>query len=188
MDFKQEKALIEAAQHGDENAYAELYDAYFKSIYRYIFYRVNVRDVAEDLTSEVFVRVVEGLPSYVHRGVTFLAWLYRIARARLADYFKRLSRNGEPQDIDSMDLSVEEEALNERLMTTYFERIVQGALTGLSADQQQVLLLRFIEGYDVQTTADLLGKPAATVSVIQHRALQALNQGLKKRGISYDRS
>ncbi len=97
--------LIRAAQRGDEQAFGELYNAYVHDIYRYILYRVGHSETAQDLTAEVFLRVVEGLIRYQDRQIPLLAWLYRIAHARVIDYYRHMRRTGEPEDIDTVELS-----------------------------------------------------------------------------------
>jgi RNA polymerase sigma-70 factor (ECF subfamily) len=185
VDISQEQALISAAQRGDEQAFGALYDAYVEKIYQYVYNRVQTSEIAQDLTADVFVRVVEGLSGYKLRGAPFLSWLYRIAHARLVDYYRLSGRQGQPQDIDAVKLRVDED-MDEALMTTYHANQVRSALQTLTPEQQNVIVLRFTEGYSLQKTADLLGKTVGAVSLMQHRALQALSRTLKKQGFVYD--
>jgi RNA polymerase sigma-70 factor, ECF subfamily len=185
VELKQEQQLIHAAQCGDEQALGQLYDTYVDRIYRYIFYRVSNTEIAEDLTSEVFLRVVEGLPGYQAREVSFLAWLYRIAHARLVDYYRQSSRRGQHQDIESANLHMEDD-LDEGLVAAYNQEVVQEAMRLLTIEQQQVVHMRFIEGYNLQQAADALGKTVGAVKVMQHRALEALSRTFSKQGIVYE--
>jgi len=182
LDLKQERTLIIAAQNGDETALSTLYDAYVDRIYRYIYYRVESRQNAEDITAEVFLRLVEGLPSFQDREISILAWLYRIAHARLIDHYRRVNRSGEPQDIETLSLASEDD-MDSLLMTNYRQEQVRLALKSLTDEQQQVIVLRFIEGLNLQETADLLGKTLGSVKVMQHRALAALSRALARLGI-----
>jgi RNA polymerase sigma-70 factor (ECF subfamily) len=86
LDSQRERQLIQAAQRGNEQAFGELYDAYVDRIYRYFVYRIHDPEIARELTSEVFMRMVRDLRSFELKGVTLLAWLYRIAHARAVDY------------------------------------------------------------------------------------------------------
>jgi RNA polymerase sigma-70 factor, ECF subfamily len=185
VDSKREKALIHAAKRGDEAALGELYDANVDKIYRYLFYRVESHEVAEDLTAEVFLRFVEGVSAYQDRDVPLLAWLYQIAHARLVDHYRRTNRVGVEQDIETVTLSIEDD-VDVNLMANYQKEKVQAAFTALKEDQRQVLVLRFIEGYNLQQTAESLGKTIGAVKVIQHRALQALNRALTQQGLIYE--
>lgn len=185
MDISEERALILAAQRGDERAFGELYDAYVDRVYRYIYYRVNTPEIAQDLTSEVFLRVVEGLRGYEHRQIPFMAWLYRIASARIIDHYRQNNRVKNEQNIEKVNLAVESD-MDGALMTKYHQQQVREALNMLTDEQQQVIVLRFIEGHSLQKTANLLGKPIGAVKVMQHRALQSLSRALTRKGVVYE--
>ncbi len=81
-----EKVLIQQAQQGDTQALSAVYECYVESVYRFMFYRTGDMMVAEDLTAEVFTNMLSAIQRYKDRGVPFKAWLFRIARARLADW------------------------------------------------------------------------------------------------------
>jgi RNA polymerase sigma-70 factor, ECF subfamily len=185
VNLEREQRLIRAAQSGSEQALGEIYDAYVDKIYRYMLYRVDCPDTAQDLTAEVFLRVVEGLSGYENRALPLLAWLYRIAYARLIDHYRSTNRVGQHQSIESLDLSLEDD-LDGVLMTSYHRDTVRDALRSLTADQQQVVQLRFMEGYSLQKTADSLNKTIGAVKVLQHRALESLSRVLNKRGVVYE--
>jgi RNA polymerase sigma-70 factor, ECF subfamily len=185
VDSKREQQLIHAAQHGNERAFGELYNAYVHDIYRYMLYRVGTPEVAQDLTAEVFLRAIEGLVRYQNREIPWLAWLYRIAHARVVDHYRRNKRVGEQEDIETLELSTEHN-LDSDLMLNFQQRKLREALQKLSAEQQQVILLRFVEGYNIQQTADVLGKTIGAVKMIQRRALQAMNVELTSQGVDAD--
>lgn len=185
MELKQEQQLVHAAQCGDEQALGQLYDAYVDRIYRYVLYRVSNPEIAEDLTSEVFLRVVEGLPGYQDREIPFVAWLYRIAHSRLVDYYRKSQRQGQHEDIESVHLHVEDD-LDNGLIDAYNQEMVQEAMCLLTIEQQQVVHMRFIEGYNLQQSADALGKTVGAVKVMQHRAFEALSRAFSKQGIVYE--
>jgi RNA polymerase sigma-70 factor, ECF subfamily len=175
VEQKREKQLIQAAQKGDERAFGELYDAYVDRIYRYILYRVNDPETAQDLTGEVFLRVVEALPNYEDREIPLLAWMYRIAYARVVDHYRQNSRTGVHQNIDDVELSVEDD-MDSDMISGHQQQQVRAAIKQLTEDQQQVILLRFVEGYNLQETADALGKTVGAIKVMQHRAIQSLTR------------
>ena len=185
MDSKREQQLIRAAQRGNERAFGELYNAYVHDIYRYMLYRVGNSDVAQDLTAEVFLRAIEGLVRYQNREIPWLAWLYRIAHARVVDHYRRNKRTGDHDDVDSLDLPAEHN-LDSDLMLNFQQQKLRESLLKLSGDQQQVILLRFVEGYNIQQTADALGKTIGAVKMIQRRALQAMNVELTRQGVDAD--
>jgi RNA polymerase sigma-70 factor (ECF subfamily) len=185
VNTHEEQVLVLAAQRGDEQAFGELYDAYVDRIYRYIYYRVSTPEIAQDLTSEVFLRMVEGLPGYQYRQLPLLAWLYRIAHSRIVDHYRRSRHRANDEDIEALNLGTETD-LDGAMMTSYHQQEVRNALSLLTDEQQQVIVLRFIEGHSLQKTADLLGKTIGAVKVMQHRALQSLNRVLAQRGVVYE--
>jgi len=183
VDSQREQKLIRAAQQGNQQAFGELYNAYVHDIYRYILYRVGSPETAQDLTAEVFLRVVESLNKYQDRQIPLLAWLYRIAHARVVDHYRRTRRSGEHSDLESVDL-VADEDLDDDLMSNFRQKKIREAILKLPPDQQQVILLRFIESYDIKQTAEVLGKTIGAVKMIQRRALQAMNLELSRQGVN----
>mgnify|MGYP005846714475 CR=1 FL=1 len=176
-----ERELIQAAQQGDADAFATLYRAYVDKIYRYIYYRVDTVEAAEDLTSDVFMRMLEGLPTYEDRSVPLLVWLYRIAHARVVDHYRRTRRTTRETPIDELELS-DEPDMDAPLLAAYNSEQIGAALRTLTNGQQQVIILRFIEGHNLERTARLLGKTVDAIKAMQYRALQALGQALSRQG------
>lgn len=175
---------IRKAQNGDEHAVASLYQGYVQMIFRYIAYRVPAED-AEDLTGEVFVKMVEGLPAYRITEVPFEAWLYRIAAARIADYYRRRKRRIE------VELDEETPASNalpeEQLVEQQEVEALRGAIQQLTPEQQSILILRFVERKSHEEVAALLERSVTAVKTIQHRALTHLAKamGTKKEARHY---
>jgi RNA polymerase sigma-70 factor (ECF subfamily) len=173
-----ESRLIKKAKTYDTEALSELYRRHADAIFRYVYYRVGDRVAAEDLVSDVFVRMLEGLPSYQDTGRPFEAWLYRIAHARVVDHYrKERSRRGAPVD---EGLVASEEQDPHRLVAHRDDaRRIWEALVDLTDDQQQVISLRFIAGYSTAEVAELLGKTEGAVKALQHRALASLRRLLE---------
>lgn len=176
---------MRAAQRGDERAFGELYKAYVNDIYRYVLYRVGNVETAQDITAEVFLRAVQGLVRYQDRDVPLLAWLYRIAHARVVDYYRKTRRVGEAQDIEEIEVPTTHD-LDASLVLNFQQRSLREAILKLSPDQQQVIMLRFVEGYNIEQTANALGKSQGAVKMLQRRALQAMRAVLTDQGISSD--
>jgi RNA polymerase sigma-70 factor, ECF subfamily len=185
VDSKREQALIHAAQRGSDKAFGELYNTYVHDIYRYMLYRVGNNEIAQDLTSEVFVRAIEGLVRYQDREIPWLAWLYRIAHARLVDYYRRTRRAGEQEDIEDVEIVIETD-LDENLVLDFQQQALRTAIFKLPPEMQQVIVLRFIEGYNIQQTADALGKSIGAIKMIQRRALQTMHMELNRQGVGSD--
>jgi RNA polymerase sigma-70 factor (ECF subfamily) len=175
-----ETRLIQQAKRGDPAAFAELYDRYQPAIYRYIFYRVDDVPTADDLTAEVFVRLVERIDRFTYRGRPLLAWLYTIARNLVADHHRHTGRVL-PLSLDEQwagDAADPEKAAEYRLTQ---HRLV-AALACLTEDQRHVILLKFVEGMDNDTVAQTLGKSVGAIKALQHRALVALRRILEGSG------
>jgi RNA polymerase sigma-70 factor (ECF subfamily) len=173
-----ESYLIEKAKAYDEEALSELYHRHANAIYRYVYYRVGDQAVAEDLVGDIFVRALEGLPTYQDTGRPFEAWLYRIAQARVVDHYRRKNvRRVAPLD---EGLPAGDTADLDRLVALQDDiRRVWEALQDLTEDQQQVISLRFIAGYSTAETSDALGKTEGAVKALQHRALASLRRLLE---------
>jgi RNA polymerase sigma-70 factor (ECF subfamily) len=163
--------LVERARELDRKALSELCVYFYPKIFRYVFYRVKTREDAEDITSEVFVRVVRSIDR--QRG-SFQAWIFRIASNLVIDYYRRrareekalMRRDGEPaQDDPAKD--------TERILTR--EKLVE-AMSGLTEEQQQVVSLKFLEGYDNSEIAEIMDKTVGAVKALQFRALVALRK------------
>jgi RNA polymerase sigma-70 factor (ECF subfamily) len=176
-----EAQLIRLAQQGDAEACTELYDRHYDAVYRYCYCRVSDVSLAQDLTSEVFVRMVDKLDTFKTRGRPLLAWLYTIARNLVADAHRQkgkavhlpldsafpLSSNGKGDPIRSVERKIQAECL-------------AAALRHLTEEQQQVILLKFMEDYRNGQVARILGKSEGAIKSLQHRALSSLRRALEK--------
>ena len=169
MHTTDERELIRHAQQRDAEAFTELYRRHVDRIYRYMLLRVSDEAVAEDLTSEVFVRALESLSAYEDRGAPFAAWLYRIAHARVVDFWRRAQRT-------EISLDVEEFELHADMPTgdVIAYKILAESLRKLTDEQQTVIILRFVEGYRAAEVAQITGRTEGAVKSLQHRALAAL--------------
>jgi len=163
------KQIIHQAQNGDRDAVAQLYQAYAQAIYRYIAHRIPTVVDAEDLTAEVFVKMVEGLSQYRVTDIPFEAWLYRIAAARVADYYRYHTRRPVAElsdDIPEQDPDVEDEIVHQQELGS-----LQDAIQQLNDEQQSVLILRFVERKSHEEVGRILNKSVSAVKSIQYRAL-----------------
>ena len=172
--------LIECAAAGDANAFGCLYEQHLEAIYRYVYFRVDNSADAEDLTEHVFLKAWEALPDYKNQGYPFSSWLYRIAHNIVIDHHRRnkykvqmppqeqitlmeWEAGGEPTSLDRLIEAEEANALAE-------------AIAQLPEIQQEVIILRFIEGFDHDKIATILDKSNGACRTIQYRALAALNE------------
>jgi RNA polymerase sigma-70 factor (ECF subfamily) len=175
---KDEARLIQRAKQGDPNAFTEIYDRHQPAVYRYIFYRVCDVPTAEDLTSEVFVRMVEKIDRFTYRGRPLLSWLYAVARNLITDYYRRAETSLLEDHVTASAVGVA--GLDEIIESRLAQQRLAGAISHLTESQRQVILLKFIEGYDNKSTAQMMHKSVEAVKALQHRALAALQRILKK--------
>jgi len=165
--------LIERARRYEHQALTQLCELYYRDVYSYIYYRVsNVQD-AEDLTDDVFLKMVEAIHSCRAREEKpFLAWLFRIANNSVVDHHRRQAvRDHLPLDEVQLPTHAGPEAPVETKLTQ--ERLQQ-AIPKLTDDQQQVIILRFIKGLSHAETARILGKSEGAVKSLQRRGLTSL--------------
>jgi len=172
--------LVRRAKGGDMEAAGELYDRHNGHIFRYVWSRVGDTRSAEDLTGEVFTRMVASLPSYRATDVPFRAWLYRIAHNLVVDQHRKEGgrvmvpleqAEGLPEEANNPVSIVEQRFVVERL---------RRALTSLDPSQQQVVVLRFLVGLPLQEVALTLDRTVAAVKSLQYRGLLALRAALQQ--------
>jgi len=173
-----EVELIQRAKAYDPDALSTIYERYYQGIYRYVYYRVGDSALAEDLTGDIFVKMLHGIGSYNIQGVPFSAWLYRIARNRIIDH---LRRQPEKVDLSLEEARVETIASGEAMLENTLRRDeLLKAVQVLTDEQRQVIILKFIEDLDNATIAAILHKTEGAVKSLQHRALDTLRHYLDK--------
>ncbi|HEV8468667.1 MAG TPA: RNA polymerase sigma factor [Candidatus Limnocylindria bacterium] len=173
-------SLAIRAGKGDAAAFGALYDRHVEAVYRYVYYRVRNDAEAEDLTSDVFMRALRAISRYEPRQA-FLAWLYRIARNAVIDRARRTRIQISFEDAlahPGVDQVVEPDSA---LLALSDKEAVREALSRLTPLQQEVIVLRFVEGYSTQEIAAFVGKREGTVRGIQFRALEALRTLIPSR-------
>ena len=172
--------LVRRAQGGNVEAVGELYDRHHTRIFRYLWSRVRDPHLAEDLTGEVFARMVRDLPGYRTRGIPFQAWLYRIAHNLAVDHQRMQGRHPLVPLEDAETVRAEDQdpvAKVERQLT--LER-VEGALDTLDPNQREVVVLRFLVGLSLREVAAALDRSVASIKSLQHRGLVALRAALQE--------
>ena len=176
---EQEHELIRRAQEGDKQAIGELYRANVDVIYRYVWARVRDDSLAEDLTAQVFLKALEGLPTYQPSGKPFVAWLYRIAYARIVDHWRKLERRVEVPLEET--LPAREPRPQELLEFEADWVMAMELLAQLTDDQQDVVILRFIGEMSLADIAQTVGKTVGATKALQYRALATLARLLEER-------
>ncbi len=188
--------LIQRARHGDSEALSSLYHHFLPGVFGYIAARVPDRLTAEDLTSEVFLDMVEGISQVkASEEAKFAAWLFQIARMMVAGYYRK--REKVPVCVSFESPSWEDEGQSHTHAANHPAcdpvrwsearadwQVVALAINLLTEEQRQVLVARLILGYDVATVARMLGKKANAIKALQFRALQRLQGLLQKSALS----
>lgn len=177
MDNIKEQKLLQSAQRGDKKAIADLYDLHYRAVYNYIFYRVSNLQVAEDLSAEVFIRMIKKLPAYIDRGRPFLAWLYTVARNIVIDHHRV---EGKKEEVLIKEDVLEDQILNpdQQVQDRQTSDCFKSALEMMPETQRQLLIYRFINGYSTPKIIQLLNKSDRAVRSLQHRALRSLEKVL----------
>jgi RNA polymerase sigma-70 factor (ECF subfamily) len=169
--------LVARAQAGEADAFGELYDRYVRLIYRYIYYRVGGVELAEDLTSETFLRALRRLDSFSWQGRDIGAWFVTIARNLIADHFKS-SRYRMEISTDTM-LAAERgmpsaAGPESEVLAHLTNETLIGAIRKLVPEQQECVVLRFLEGLSVNETALAMSKNDGAIKALQYRAVRSL--------------
>jgi RNA polymerase sigma-70 factor (ECF subfamily) len=167
-------AFVERLRAFDEGAWRQLYDEHYRKMYNFAYVRTGEPELAEDVASEVFAAAVKGIRNFRYTGAPLEAWLYRIARSVTADAIKR--RRKKPT-VPLEDTEVLEESWSPAVDD---RRDLLAAISRLSREQQEVLMLVFQEGMTAAEAGDVLGKKPGTVRVLQHRALAALRRAMQE--------
>jgi RNA polymerase sigma-70 factor (ECF subfamily) len=178
-----EAGLTARARQGDKEAYGELYERYLDTIYQYIYYRVGHHHEAEDLTEQVFLKAWEGIGRF-REEVPFKAWIYRIAHNTVIDHYRRQKDVLELEDQSA--IPHKNPGIEEKILSAERTAQLAKAIGRLSPLHQHVLILRFINGFTMKETAQILDRSQGTVRVLQHRALKAAYAFLTAEEITND--
>ncbi|HZJ04151.1 MAG TPA: sigma-70 family RNA polymerase sigma factor [Nocardioidaceae bacterium] len=167
-------ALVELARKGDSEAFGQLYDHYSTSVYRFIYYRVGSVPLAEDLMSETFFRALRSMSSFRWQGKDFGAWLMTIARNLTADHYKsgRTRLETATEDMGAHDSTTE--GPEDSVLASITNESLLGALGDLPKEQQECLIMRFLQGLSIAETAKVLGRSDGAVKQLQLRGVRNL--------------
>ena len=165
----------------DSGAFGELYDLFVERVYRYLYFRTGSHPEAEDLTEQVFLKAWEAIGRYRWQGRPFLAWLYRLAHNAHIDHVRSqkptisLNSDERPLELPSSAAAVE-------LSRALDADLLAHALGELTPDQQQVIVMKFLEGLDNEQIAQSMAKREGAIRALQMRALMSLRRVLEHQG------
>jgi RNA polymerase sigma-70 factor (ECF subfamily) len=175
--------LVRLAQQGDEDAVGALYDLHCQAVFRYFQARLGHQQIAEDLTGDVFRRMLTSLPGYRGIDLPFRAWLFRIAHNLLVDHYRWECAHTTVSLKETKDVSGEDEdpdSVVEQKLT--MEHAFQ-ALSDLEPSQHDALALRFLSGLSLRETAFAMGKTEDAIKALQRRGLAALRLSLEMQEV-----
>ena len=166
-------ADVRAAQ-ADRGAFGALYRRYLDPVYGYCFYLLGDHHDAEDATERSFLAALGAVDRYRDEGATFRSWLFRIAHNQIANVLRARSRQRTAPLVDGAPELVGRDDPARLAGLADDARRLRAALTSLSADRRQVVILRFVDGFSAREIGDVLGRSEGAVRVMQHRALREL--------------
>ena len=178
LPLKEEEQLIASAQKNPKN-FAPIFKHYFPLIKRYFERKLPGVDV-DDLTSRVFEKAIAGLPNYKWQGVSFSAWIYRIAHHLLIDYFREINKetNKEMEISEDIEISDKNKGPEELAFESETAVEIRNLLKDLPEREREIIYLKFYEGYTNKTIAKIEGLTETNVSTIVHRAINKLREKL----------
>jgi RNA polymerase sigma-70 factor (ECF subfamily) len=173
--FTDESEILKNAIKGESSAFGLLYDKYQPPIYRFIYLKVSHREEAEDLTHQVFLSAWQNIGRFENQGLPISSWLYQIARNRVIDHYRTKKHVLDIEDAPS-EAVTQHERLDDQVEYQMEIEKVKKHLHKLPADYQDILIMRFVEELSNKEIADITGKNAGAIRVLQHRALKQLKK------------
>jgi RNA polymerase sigma-70 factor (ECF subfamily) len=168
--------LVHAAQDGDRAAFAKLYDRYVDVVFRYVLFRVGDRELAEDVTSETFLRALRRITSVTYQGRDVGAWFVTIARNLVLDHVKSSRFRLEVTTAEIDDPGRVEAGPEQEVLSNLTRSVLLDCVRQLGNDQRECIVLRFLQGLSVAETAVIMARNEGAVKALQHRAVRRLAQ------------
>lgn len=174
------RALVDLAVQGDAEAFGQLYDHYVGGIYRFVYYRVGSAQLAEDLTSETFVRGLRAISRFSWQGKDFGAWLTTIARNLITDHFKSSRARLEIVSDSVPETRSSPPTPEDEVLSLVSNSMLLEAVNALPEEQRDCILMRFMQGLSIAQTAAALGRSEGAVKQLQLRAVRRLAKNVSE--------
>ena len=169
--------LVKGAQDGDTASFARLYEHFYARIFRYVSFKTGNASEAEDITEDVFLRMLESISTFRFRGPPFSSWLFRIAHNLVVDHFRKKGREKLAPLEDSFGVRGAPSSDMDRELDIQIRMTeVRRAMTGLTDLQREVIVLRFAGGLSINETARAVGKRVNAVKALQHAGIRGLRR------------
>lgn len=178
--FDDPKDIIRQARIGDKKAFEKLYKLYFVPVFRYTYLRVQDRHEAEDIVQEVFMKIYQSIKNYQDQGKDPLAYFFTIARNKVIDFYRKKKNVSLDENLVVFEQMKDQRNDPEELFEQNENvKALNLAIQSLNETQKEVVILKYINGFDNDQIAKILGKREDAIRQIQHRALKVLKQNLK---------
>ncbi len=170
--------LVEKAIGGDAEAFGGLYDIYINRIYQHVYYRIGNKDDTEDITQQVFIKAWKAIKGYKITSKPFIAWLLRITQNLIIDFYrvKKVTKYIETES----EIPRSPESPQRLAESEYDQKLLRGIISKLPHEQQQVIMMKFLEGFSYKEISFSLQKSEGAIRVIQHRALKKMRTLLEE--------
>jgi len=183
MESAQSTNLLDAARAGDEWAMTCLFRESNPALLRYL--RHHAPDVADDLLAETWLAAAKHLPRFKGGSDDFRAWLFSVARRRVADHYRKRNRRPDLVSLDpSTDVAMQEVTDEAVIGSISAQNAIEALVRDLPTDQAEVVLLRVVADLSAEQVAQILGRSAGSVRVLQHRALRHLEAAWNKEAVT----
>jgi len=170
---EEEQFLIQRAQMADRAAWDEIFQVNYHRVYAFVFTRVGDREAAEDIAADVFVEAWKSIQRFTYRGIPLISWLFQIAHNLMSDFLRKRSKlRTETLADDGADIA---DPRDEAQSVAEWQS-VSAAFKKLTAEQQQVLFNRFVEGLSLAETATAMGKGENAIKALEFRALKSVRR------------
>ncbi len=176
--FDNEEQVLKRAIQGEASAFGLLYDKYQPRLYRFIYLKVSHREEAEDLTHQVFLNAWQNIQHFHDQGLPISSWLYHIARNKVIDYYRTRKYTANIDEVSEELFQDEHDPASQTHKKMLLEQIT-AVLHELTQDQQDIIIMRFVEELTNKEIARIMDKHIGTVRVLQHRALKHLQKHIK---------
>lgn len=181
-----EATLLQSAVSFDDAALSEIYDRYESRIYSYIYRRTGDEVLAEDLTAQVFLKMLEAIRNQKAWHSSFSGWLYRIAHNAVIDYYRQRDRNTQVSLDDALTVPASEDHNPVTTAEMNLDAVrLRSAIARLTDEQAEVISLRFLEGYSISEVAEMLDKTEGSIKALQYRAVATLRNLLEGEELRY---
>ncbi len=175
--LKEKFLIFKVKQNKDAEAYGMLYDYYVERIFRFILFKVSSTEIAEDLTSEVFLKTWEYINRMTEKIGNFNALLYRVARNAVIDHYRSKSRMfGSASDEELFEQIADKRDMEKETDTQLEIQDVRNHLKKLKDVYREAITLKYIEEFSIAEIAEIMGKKKGAIRVILHRAIKALKE------------